>query len=490
MHDPASTPVSATKPTRSRKTATLKPAKQDRVQRLAEEKFQCLLELAADFYWEQDEKHRFSVYRHRHAGSPSSEAYEILGKTSWELSEPPVEGRGSWSQHKDALAAREPFRNVVHRLSDGAGNVRHVSFSGQPMFDDKNRFAGYRGIAHDVSIQMRADRLARLEHLIARVLAENDNLQEALLALIRAICESEGWDAGNFWSVDEDKGVVRHCSGWRAGRDSFVASVLDARGGVPGWLAGRAEPVWIRDIGQDPRTPRSTLAETMGWNAGLLIPIKSGKKTIGVLEFYAPHIAEPDSRLQRVLCVASGEIAHFYQRVLTMERLRESDERLSSTMELAAIGIAHVDNAGRFIYVNPQLCEMLNYTEQELLGLTVKQISHPGDVSVTDDLRDRLHAGVIKSFKIDKRYLRKDGSPLWVGLTIAAKRDRSSEMLYDISVVEDISARKEAEERVQYLATHDGLTGLPNRAMFANCCTLRSRPRVATSARPLCCSSI
>jgi diguanylate cyclase (GGDEF)-like protein/PAS domain S-box-containing protein len=150
-----------------------------------------------------------------------------------------------------------------------------------------------------------------------------------------------------------------------------------------------------------------------------------------------------------------------------MERVRESEERFSSTMELAAIGIAHVDNGGKFIYVNPQLCEMLNYTEQELLGFTAKQISHPGDVSATDDMRARLRAGTIKSFKMEKRYLRKDGSPIWVGLTIAGKRDRFGEALYDISIVEDISARKQAEERVQYLATHDGLTGLPNRAMFA-----------------------
>src|SRR5262245_27169306 len=242
--------MSATRPTRARKTTALKQPKQDRAQRLAEEKFRCVLELAADFYWEQDETHRFSVYRHRHPGSPSSESYDIVGKTSWELSEPPTEGRGSWSHHKEALAAREPFRDVVHRLSDRDGNIRHVSFSGQPMFD-KRGFAGYRGIARDVSAQMRADRLARLEHVIAPVLAENDDVAEALLAVIRAICESEGWDAGSFWGVDDDKGIVRHCSGWRTGRDSFVASVLDTRAGVPNWIADSAEPVLIPDIGQD-----------------------------------------------------------------------------------------------------------------------------------------------------------------------------------------------------------------------------------------------
>ena len=135
-------------------------------------------------------------------------------------------------------------------------------------------------------------------------------------------------------------------------------------------------------------------------------------------------------------------------------------------MKLAAIGIAHVEDGGRFRYVNPQLCEMLGYTEQELLAMTVKEVSHPGDANITDELRDQLRSGRIQSFKMEKRYLRKDGSPIWVGLTIACKRDRAGRCEYDISVVEDISSRKGAEERIQYLATHDGLTGLPNRVMF------------------------
>jgi diguanylate cyclase (GGDEF)-like protein/PAS domain S-box-containing protein len=177
-------------------------------------------------------------------------------------------------------------------------------------------------------------------------------------------------------------------------------------------------------------------------------------------------VAAPEPQFLRVLRVASVEIGHFYQRAVAIEKLRESEERFSSTMELAAIGIAHVEDSGRFLYANPQLCEMLGYTEQELLSLTVKDVSHPGDVNATDDARVQLRARAIKSFKTEKRYLRKDGTPVWVGLTIASKFDRDGAFLHDISVVEDISARKGAEERIQYLATHDGLTGLPNRVMF------------------------
>lgn len=151
-------------------------------------------------------------------------------------------------------------------------------------------------------------------------------------------------------------------------------------------------------------------------------------------------------------------------RDVTKEKL---DERIASTVELVAIGISHVDVSGRFIHVNQQLCEMMGYTREELLGLTVKQISHPDDENVTDDVRNRLRSGEIDSFKMEKRYLRKDGTPIWVKLTIAVRRSPDGKPLYDISVVEDISARKEAEERVQYLATHDEMTDLPNRVMFS-----------------------
>ena len=314
-----------------------------------------------------------------------------------------------------------------------------------------------------MSAQIRADRLAKLEHTIAHTLAEADTLAAGLAAVIRAMCEAQAWTAGNFWSVDWQRDTLWHEVGWNsAGEDR--RSVLNAGDRLPNWLSHG--PVWIGDVVRDPRTSRLERAEATGWNTGLVVPVKAGGRTIGVLDFYAPHVAAPEPLFLKVLRSAGTEIGHFYQRSVALEKLRESEERFSSTMKLAAIGIAHVADGGRFHYVNPQLCEMLGYTEQELLAMTVKEVSHPGDANVTDELRDQLRSGAIQSFKLEKRYLRKDGSPIWVGLTIACKRDRAGRCEYDISVVEDISSRKGAEERIQYLATHDGLTGLPNRVMF------------------------
>src|SRR5437867_12699403 len=72
-------------------------------------------------------------------------------------------------------------------------------------------------------------------------------------------------------------------------------------------------------------------------------------------------------------------------------RWHDSDERFQSTIVLAAIGIAHVDIQGRYIRVNRWLCDLLGYTRDELLQLTVKQISHPDDRDITDEVRAQLH---------------------------------------------------------------------------------------------------
>ena len=84
---------------------------------------------------------------------------------------------------------------------------------------------------------------------------------------------------------------------------------------------------------------------------------------------------------------------------------------------------------------------MLGYAEGELLARTVREISHPHDVDTTHELVARLRQGAIPSFKAEKRYVRKDGTVVWAGLTVALKRDRNGRKLYDVSIVEDISAR-------------------------------------------------
>ncbi len=153
--------------------------------------------------------------------------------------------------------------------------------------------------------------------------------------------------------------------------------------------------------------------------------------------------------------------------------LRESEERFRRTFELAGSGVAHIGMDRRFVRVNRRLCEMTGYSEDELLRLTGREISHPEDVDVINAQRPSLYAGEIDAVRVEKRYLRKDGSVIWVAFTMVVERNAAGEPQYEIAFFDDITARKQAEaalreseERFRQLAHHDTLTSLPNRALF------------------------
>jgi diguanylate cyclase (GGDEF)-like protein/PAS domain S-box-containing protein len=161
-----------------------------------------------------------------------------------------------------------------------------------------------------------------------------------------------------------------------------------------------------------------------------------------------------------------GTIHDVTERRALETRLRESEARYASTVELAAVGIAHVDLGGYLIWSNSWLRNMLGYSQEELSRLTVWQISHPEDVHATDVDRKRYHARELDTLRVEKRYICKDGTTIWVKIATASRYDGDDKLLYDVAIVEDITPRKLAEARIQYLATHDELTGLPNRVMF------------------------
>ncbi len=436
----------------------------------SEQRLQCVIELSADYYWEQDAKFRFSQLRHRMPAALEKAPHMFLGKTRWELGGTPI--NGSWEQHKATLRAHNPFSDFVVQRCDFEGRDRYLSISGQPVFDVDGRFAGYRGIAKDVTAQKRDQRLLRLEATLTRLLADAEDPVDTIQRAIREICESENWDCGRYWKVDEHSRVMRPNGGWciaspkiRQIYDRAQGMGVSPGAGLIGTVWESGEPLWCEDLSRDPRVLRADVASQKGWSA-FLFPVAVQSRLVGVLDFNGRNIHEPDERLFQLLRVLATGIGNLQQRADALEQLRDSEERYASTVELAAVGISHVAEDGRFVHVNQKLCDMLGYSRDELLALTVRHISHPDDIAATDEGRARLRCGEVGSFKTEKRYLRKDGLAIWVRITIALKRSVSGEPQYDISIVEDISERKRAEERIQYLATHDEMTGLPNRSMF------------------------
>ncbi|MEG4395271.1 PAS domain S-box protein [Microcoleus sp. BROC3] len=125
--------------------------------------------------------------------------------------------------------------------------------------------------------------------------------------------------------------------------------------------------------------------------------------------------------------------------------LQESEHRFRAVFEQAAIGIVKVWRDGQFLNANQGFCNIVGYSQLELKTRNIGDISHPEDVAADVESRDRLLAGEILNYSIEKRFVRKDGSFVWTNMTVSLVRDAFGEPNYVIAVIEDISARKLAE---------------------------------------------
>src|SRR6516162_8838520 len=129
--------------------------------------------------------------------------------------------------------------------------------------------------------------------------------------------------------------------------------------------------------------------------------------------------------------------------------LRASEERFRGTFENAAVGIAHRDATGRVLRVNEKLCAIVGYSREELLQKTVRHITHPDDLAASIDAATALWQGESPILRLEKRYVRKDGSLVWGELFASLQRDAAGKPAYDISIVNDISERKRLEEELR-----------------------------------------
>ncbi len=127
------------------------------------------------------------------------------------------------------------------------------------------------------------------------------------------------------------------------------------------------------------------------------------------------------------------------------QKLRASEERFRGTFENAAVGIAHEDLNGRFLRLNERFCTILGYPPSELVGKTLSEVTHPDDLAADLACLRALTRGELPSYTMEKRFIRKDGTPVWSLLTVSVQVDAAGEPAYCIKIIQDISERKRLE---------------------------------------------
>jgi diguanylate cyclase (GGDEF)-like protein/PAS domain S-box-containing protein len=294
----------------------------------------------------------------------------------------------------------------------------------------------------------RAEQVRGLEHTINRCLAEAESVSAALKAVLRAVCEAEGWECGRYLGVDERAGVLRFLEAWSVPGPELERYIEDSRRmvysrgvGLVGHVWQSGAPLWVADITRDARVARKALARDAGMRGAFVVPVTGGG-TIGVMIFQSREIREPDERLLQAMYVIGSQIGQFVRRKQSEEELR----RFRAGMDVSEDMIWLIDPARMAILdVNDTACRKLGYRRDELLGMGPEEI-----ISVPREELSAIYGRLIAGGAgdtVEGWYRRKDGSRFLVEASRRAVPSEESHVI--VAVVRDITERRAAEEELR-----------------------------------------
>ncbi|HEV2610740.1 MAG TPA: EAL domain-containing protein [Noviherbaspirillum sp.] len=442
---------------------------------LAEEKLAGLVELLSDWYWEQDEEFRFTVMTGKGLQNAHIDPRLLMGTRRWDGNRTAVSLDGSWERHRAMLEAHQPFTNFIYKTIRAKDRAQYLSTSGEPIFDAGGRFRGYRGIGKDVTQQVQLEMRRTIEHAVTRILASSEDVAGCMSRIIQVICETLGWTCGAHWRVDEARDMLCCAESWsvasfpieeflQAGRHEVRVDKTPAGLIRAAWATG--EPVWLRDVVQEPTFRRAATAAKAGLHSAFAFPIRRGTKVIGVMEMFSRDIHRPDPDLLVCVGYVGDQISQFLQLVQARRQLRQSEERYRSLTELSSDWLWEQDADFRTTFIDGAMKEKAGLDPEARMGKFRWDLPAL-NMTQEDWARHRMQLEQHEPFHELELQLRDlDGNERWISISGRPVFDAQGRFCGYRGIGKDISARKVTEERIQYLATHDGLTGLPNRALF------------------------
>lgn len=437
----------------------------------SEARFRSLTEMSSDFYWESDAEHRLTR-RSSDDKKPSTVPVFArgaqIGERRWEIPYLSPDEAG-WQAHREALAAHRPFRNFeVSRLGLDGG-ARHISISGDPVFDAAGAFKGYRGVGTDITERKRAEaKIQRLTQLYAALSQCNEAIvrcagEEALFPQIcRAAVQLGGMQMAWIGVIDPDTRMVRPVASFGDRAAEYLQGIeisVDADNplgrGPTGTAVRENRPVWRQDFKDDPLdAPWRERRAHFGFRASASLPLHRNGVAVGVLNLYAGEASAFDEAARRLLAEMAANIDFAldnFAREAARERaekdLRAAEEQFRGLVEQAIAGI-YIIQDGKFVYVNPRAAEIAGKgPADELTGTDPLLWVVEADRGRVAEQMRRLLDGEAKSVVLDFRALRANGMVIQIGANAARATHEGRPAI--IGLMQDVSEKARADERIQ-----------------------------------------
>jgi PAS domain S-box-containing protein len=250
--------------------------------------------------------------------------------------------------------------------------------------------------------------------------------------------------------VDGDEMAYRCAS---ASVSQHVGLRLRRQGSLSGQCIDEGRALRCDDALHDDRVDKEA-CQRVGVRSMVCTPLVQDGRAVGVLKVFnaEPHAFDADD--EYLLNFLGGALGAALGRQIAIEALRASEETFRLAMENASIGMALVTPAGQFMKVNAALCELLGYSEAELLNADFQSITHPADLERDLHLVLQVLSGEINRYRMEKRYFHKSGRIVWVLLSVSLVRDTAGKPSYFVSQIQDISEQREMERvKSEFIST-------------------------------------
>ena len=426
--------------------------------REGEKRLRDIAENSREWIWEVDTEGKYTYSSRIVESLLGYKPEEILEKHFYDLFHP--DDRESLKQGAfEAFARKEPFHEFVNSNVSKDGKTIWLSTSGIPLFDDGGNLVGYRGSDIDITERKQAEERIKRSWEIQTVLNDllrisltDISLEKQLQLFLERIVTVSSFaleSRGAIFLAEERTDVLVLKAQHRLSESLLSVCARVPFGRCLCGMAALSGKVQYADI-VDER--HDNQYEGMTPHGHYCVPIMSGNKVLGVINLYVSEGHTRDETEEGFLKAVSDVIAGIIERKQAEESLRKSEAQLRTIFGEAAIGIMLLDMNAKPLEVNHALLKMIGYSMEEFRSISYPDYVHPDDLANDFEFFGEMVAGKRNDYRVEKRFIRKDGGLVWTNQTLSLIRDAEGNPQYLVILVEDISERRRAEEDVRRLS--------------------------------------